>query len=178
MESFIKTYSVDEDICDGLIQYHKKNKEYKNIGAYGGNIINKNVKDSTDVYFYNCSNNKYILKFFNSLSVNINKYLSEFNITYNVRTSDMNLIQHYPPNGGYKIFHYECTDLYTMKRKLVYMLYLNNVKNGGTEFKYQNIKLEAKKGNLIIWPADFTHTHKGIISKEEKYIATGWLEIE
>jgi hypothetical protein len=178
MESFIKIYSVDENICDGLIKYHIKNKEYKNIGAFGKSIIDKNVKDSIDVYFYNFSNDKYILQFFNSLSTNISKYLNEFNITYDVRTSDMNLIQYYPPNGGYKIFHYECANLHTVKRKLVYMLYLNNVKNGGTEFKYQNIKLEAKKGNLVIWPADFTHTHKGIISKEEKYIATGWFEIE
>ena len=54
-----------------------------------------------------------------------------------------------------------------------------NVVDGGTEFKYQKIILNAEKGNLIIWPADFTHTHKGIISNtKEKYIATGWFEID
>ena len=59
------------------------------------------------------------------------------------------------------------------------MLYLNNVPDGGTEFKYQNIITPAVKGNLIIWPADFTHTHKGVISKtKEKYIATGWFKME
>jgi len=27
-----------------------------------------------------------------------------------------------------------------------------------------------------MWPSDFTHTHRGIISKtKEKYILTGWL---
>lgn len=50
------------------------------------------------------------------------------------------------------------------------MLYLNNVPDGGTEFKYQNIITPAVKGNLIIWPADFTHTHKGVISKQKKNI--------
>ena len=57
------------------------------------------------------------------------------------------------------------------------MLYLNNVKNGGTEWKYQELKTEAVSGDLVIWPASFTHTHRGIISKtDEKYIATGWFE--
>ena len=59
------------------------------------------------------------------------------------------------------------------------MLYLNNVANGGTEFKYQKITTEAIKGNLVIWPAEFTHLHKGVISKtKEKYIATGWFQMD
>ena len=33
----------------------------------------------------------------------------------------------------------------------------------------------AKKGNLILWPADFTHPHVGVVSNtQEKYISTGW----
>ena len=59
------------------------------------------------------------------------------------------------------------------------MLYLNTVNDkGGTEFPFQNKIFFAKKGRLIIWPAEFTHPHKGIISPtEEKYIVTGWFEI-
>jgi len=31
------------------------------------------------------------------------------------------------------------------------------------------------QGNTLIWPADFTHPHKGIVApKETKYIITGW----
>ena len=56
------------------------------------------------------------------------------------------------------------------------MTYLNNVPDAGTHFKYQHIKTPAEKGLTLIWPSDFTHTHKGEISKkEEKYIITGWL---
>ena len=54
------------------------------------------------------------------------------------------------------------------------MTYLNNVKNGGTEFKYQKLKTEAKEGLTLIWPTDFTHTHRGLVAKETKYIITGW----
>ena len=62
-----------------------------------------------------------------------------------------------------------------IKRHLVFMTYLNNVENGGTDFLYQNYTTKAIKGNTVIWPAAWTHTHKGQISKtEDKYIITGW----
>jgi hypothetical protein len=57
------------------------------------------------------------------------------------------------------------------------MTYLNTIKDGGeTEFLYQKIKFKPKKGLSLIWPTDFTHTHRGIPSPtEEKMIVTGWL---
>ena len=59
------------------------------------------------------------------------------------------------------------------------MTYLNNVKDGGTMFKYQNLTIPAKKGLTLIWPSDWTHTHKGQISNtKEKYIITGWYSYE
>ena len=61
-------------------------------------------------------------------------------------------------------------------RILVFMTYLNDVDDGGTDFKYQNLTSPAKKGLTMIWPSDFTHTHKGQISHtKEKYIVTGWV---
>ena len=56
------------------------------------------------------------------------------------------------------------------------MTFLNTVTDGGgTEFYWQNLKINAVKGLTLIWPTDFTHTHRGIISPtQEKYIATGW----
>ena len=65
-----------------------------------------------------------------------------------------------------------------MSRALVYMTYLNDVSNGGTEFLYQEFKTEARKGLTLIWPAEWTHTHKGIVSPDkEKYIITGWFNL-
>ena len=55
------------------------------------------------------------------------------------------------------------------------MTYLNTVSDGGTDFYYQELTTEAIKGRTVIWPADWTFTHKGQISyKEEKFIITGW----
>lgn len=180
METFIKIYKVDKSICDDLINYFKQNNEYKQKGMIENlnkTEINTSIKESTDVSFFNHSNNITIKKFFNILNECYNDYIKYYSLNERLWTSIINNIQHYKPKEGFKIWHYENSHLNTCKRKLVYMLYLNNVKNGGTEWKYQKFKTKAIKGNLIIWPASFTHTHRGIISDiNEKYIATGWFE--
>jgi hypothetical protein len=57
------------------------------------------------------------------------------------------------------------------------MTYLNDVTDGGeTEWKYQKLKIQPRKGLTVIWPTDWTHTHRGLPSKtQDKYIMTGWL---
>ena len=177
METFIRCYQVDKILCDNLIKYYKLNTEYKAPGETNQGI-NKDIKESMDVRFYNHSKNPTILNFFKTLSECVIKYLTEFQIYFPVITDNVNYIQCYPKNGGFKIFHYENTSVATSHRRLVYMMYLNDVPNAGTEFKYQNTITEAKKGNLLIWPADFTHLHRGIISKtHQKYIVTGWFKM-
>jgi hypothetical protein len=57
------------------------------------------------------------------------------------------------------------------------MTYLNTVTDEGqTEWFYQNLKIQPQKGLTVIWPVDWTHTHRGIASPTQtKYITTGWL---
>jgi len=84
-------------------------------------------------------------------------------------------IQHYKPKQGYKKFHCERMATNTTDIVLVFMTFLNNVENAGTHFKYQNKVYDCIEGNTLIWPSDFTHTHKGIINNQkDKYIITGW----
>ena len=80
-------------------------------------------------------------------------------------------------NGGFKKWHYEKGDAFNFSRNLVFMTYLNDIENGGTHFKYQNLTSPAKKGLTLIWPPDWTHTHKGQIVDKEKFIATGWYRL-
>ena len=175
--NFIEEYKIPKKICDDLITYYKKNTEYKNIGQTGSGI-NKKIKDSTDVYFYNDSKNETIQSFFNLLSNCVTNYCKKYSIKDTIKTYVCNNIQYYKPKGGYPSFHYERNSI-NPKRILAYMLYCNTVTDkGGTEFLYQNITLSAVKGKLVIWPADFTHLHRGVISPtQKKYIATGWFEI-
>jgi hypothetical protein len=87
-------------------------------------------------------------------------------------------IQHYKPNEGFYVWHTERTGAERVaSRHLVFMTYLNDVDNGGTEFHHQKLITQAEKGLTLIWPADWTFTHRGVISPDQhKYIITGWLD--
>jgi len=63
-------------------------------------------------------------------------------------------------------------------RLIAWSLYLNDIDLGGeTEFLYLKRRINAKAGRLVIWPAGFTHTHRGNPPlSNDKYILTGWLE--
>ena len=112
------------------------------------------------------------------LSKSVSSYMAKYSIKHALRTHTLHSIQYYKKKGGYFKLHYERAGLQSTNRQLVYMLYCNTLKNGGTEFPFQNKILKAIKGTLFIWPSDFTHPHRGVISdEEEKYIVTGWFNI-
>jgi hypothetical protein len=79
---------------------------------------------------------------------------------------------------GYHVWHHESGSRSTCGRALMYILYLNDVEEGGeTEFLYYHKRIKPKAGTLIIAPAGFTHTHRGNPPlSNTKYILTGWLE--
>jgi hypothetical protein len=89
-----------------------------------------------------------------------------------------NKIQRTQVGGGYHIWHYESSGRAYCNRALAYILYLNDVDEGGeTEFLYQHKRIKPEKGTLILFPAAFTHTHRGNPPlSNTKYIATGWVE--
>ena len=181
--SFIETYFIkDKSLCDDLIKYHTDNVLYKADGrlGYDGKItLDHSLKESVDVTFHNDTNHKTIRKFFNILTEYASDYSNKYGVNNEVKTEYQNLISKFPPLGGFKMTHYERGSVHSSKRQLVYMLYLNDVTDGGgTEFTHQKMLIKAEKGKLVIWPADFTHTHRGVVSPTEtKYITTGWFEI-
>ena len=62
------------------------------------------------------------------------------------------------------------------RRLLAWMIYLNTVTDGGgTKWVQQDFTSNAVEGSMIVWPAGWTHSHKGIVSNtQDKYIVTGW----
>ena len=85
-------------------------------------------------------------------------------------------IQKYNPGDGFYGWHHERGGIETSSRAFAHMTYLNDVEDGGTEFWFQKLTSPAKKGLTLIWPSDWTHHHRGQVSKTDtKYIITGWL---
>jgi len=57
------------------------------------------------------------------------------------------------------------------------VLYLNTVNEGGeTEFRYQNRKVAAAQGTLILFPSGWTHIHRGCPPRSgPKYVLVTWI---
>lgn len=79
---------------------------------------------------------------------------------------------------GYHTWHFETMTRTTANRILQYIVYLNDVEEGGeTEFLYIPKRIKPTKGTLLLFPAGFTHTHRGNPPiSNTKYIITGWVE--
>ena len=77
---------------------------------------------------------------------------------------------------GYHAWHYERATPATIDRLLAYMTYLEAPTKGGeTEFLHQSLRIEPIVGRTLIWPAGFTHMHRGNPPLEgEKMYITGW----
>lgn len=183
MEDFIGKYKMDAEVCDNVLKFFNKNKKRQSSGVVGNNDIDYTRKDSTDIGLGGEDGLQPLLKrYFEDLEFCLNKYKKKYAYSdkdqerYNLSGAN---IQQYKPGQGFKKWHYENTgsEPDSLRRHLVFMTYLNDCKNAGTEFYYQNKTFQCTKGRTLIWPSAWTHTHKGVISdkqKTNKYIITGW----
>ena len=179
LDSFIGGWFIDDNICDDIIKFFEASKHRQGEGKVGGGSqdrVDKKIKKSIDINIYGGDSafDRYNTSLQKCLELYMKRYpevknkLSNFNSTYEFYN-----IQKYGSGDGFYNWHCE-RDNGKSTRCLVFMTYLNDVKNGGTEFKYQKLITPAKRGLTLIWPTDFTHMHRGVIANETKYIVTGW----
>ena len=120
-----------------------------------------------------------------TLSAQVNQYLqstlNHYCTTYDSLgsvplTSWHVKMQQTPEGGGYHVFHHEDGSYNEANRTATWMIYLNEDFEGGeTEFFYQKRRIKPTTGTVVIWPAGYTHTHRGnLVLKGTKYIVTGW----
>jgi|TARA_R110002020_G_scaffold190899_3_gene390525 prolyl 4-hydroxylase len=179
--NFIAGWYLDNlQVCDDLIKTFEGAK--KSPGKLGPNreVIKKD-KDSTDIAFRPTDPHPVAQTYLKELGLVAEAYkklypwCSRQHATWGL-VETIN-IQRYHPTQGYHIYHFERGDgLSTSARHLTFMTYLNTLKDGGeTEFYHQKFRAKPRKGLTLIWPGDWTHTHRGITSRTEtKYIITGW----
>jgi len=176
-------YMEDTTLCDQILHYFEtsENKKEGVVNLPWGSGVDKSRKDSIDCDL----NTNPILHnlYMDHLSDCVEQYVTKYeyaNHYGNYGVTEKINIQKYNPGGGYKEFHTERTnsnDIYVSKRHLVFMTYLNDIYDAGeTEFYHQQVKVRPEKGLTLIWPADWTFTHRGIPSPTQtKYIVTGWI---
>lgn len=92
--------------------------------------------------------------------------------------SDDMKVQKTTPKGGFHSWHSEHgIEDNASFRVLTWTLYLNDIPKGEgeTEFLEYGVRVQPEKGALCLFPASWTHTHRGnAVYTCDKYIATGW----
>ena len=181
-KTFIETFKIDLKVCDRIIDFYNINKHLAQPGRLGENPrIDKSMKDSRDISVPIGLYGRFA-PFFELLEKHVSEYLDKY--YFDVGATGMgpmgysthSNIQWYPKGGGYPAVHCERDSLEYANRALVWMLYLTDTPGGGTEFPHQELITNCVKGDLIIWPTDMTHMHKGVVSAtHEKMIFTGWI---
>lgn len=118
--------------------------------------------------------------FFDGLQMCYERYCSVYSTLSDgkIRATAMKL-QRTGPGGGYHVWHGEQGNGDNANRVLVYMLYLNTLEPheaGETEFLFQKERYNPTENRMILWPASYTHTHRGnsVFGNKSKYIVTGW----
>jgi len=194
---FINLYEdiYDETFCDEVIDAFEKMK------AFGLSEDEKANHDHSDMsirrdaaHFFDKTietwpddikelHDDLTTRFYTGIEKAVTSYMKQFGMhrSSKLHSHDFKVQKYsHKKQGGYYAFHWEQSgENYTLARRaLTYMLYLNDVPEGEgeTEFLYQGYRCQPKKGTLVVWPASFTHTHRGNpVYTTDKYIATGWM---
>jgi hypothetical protein len=122
--------------------------------------------------------------FFDGLQQCYDAYTEQFSVLKEGKiTGTAMKMQRTDPGGGYHVWHGEQGNGEHADRVLVYMLYLNTLTQeeaGETEFLYQQRRLQPTENTMVLWPAAFTHAHRGntVFGERSKYIVTGWFYYE
>lgn len=123
--------------------------------------------------------------FFDRLQVVYENYSARYSTLREVNISTTSCkMQRTDPCEGYHIWHHETggqrSCYLTQNRAVVYSLYLNTLdlpdEGGETEFLYQKRRIPPVENTMILWPASYTHVHRGnaVLGSRSKYIITGW----
>ena len=182
---FIYTEKIDESVVDGIVDFYHTQTIFEKwpgetIDDNGGGMVNTAIKDSMDNPVFTGITDSRVRDLTGEVNRVVNNYVDRFPLCAKTNIWKMEEffnLQYYKPGGGYHMWHCErqSSSRSNTYRHLVWMTFLNDVPDGGTEWFHQDLYVPAEKGLTVIWPSDWTYTHRGRKSDtSEKLIATGW----
>ena len=183
MVDFIGVYDkvTRPSMCKEIIDFFENNKDLQFRGRTvltGNIVVDPKVKDSKDMTLSFIDETVPSTIIARILEDKTSIYIDTFRSVDLIDEFSAEMrynIQKYNPGQGYHLVHCENSSR-GMERVLAWTLYLNTVTDGGgTYYPEYNRTINAVEGRLCIFPAFWTHSHKGIVSDTQtKYIATGW----
>lgn len=181
-----------EGFCQHLIHEFERNSSEWGLTRQQSENIEKHKKEDLHMFlngkninFCDFENNSTFDIYWDGLQKCFEMYCDDFTILKTHRLSCNNIkIQKTEKGGGYHLWHSEqAHGQGNNSRGITYMLYMNSLPNescGETEFLYQQKRLQPKQNTMVIWPAAYTHVHRGnaVYGDIAKYVSTGWFYYE
>ena len=191
-EDFIGIWddNIDEILCRKLIKWFDWASEHKYTHSSKEEIhfnmrSDENIRIPKDLIYSSSAVAKQIpdticQEYFDCILKCLGEYQQELGLQYNGTLWNYTFKIHKVKKGqGYHVWHYENGEYESRDRFITYMTYLKTPEEGGdTEFLYQSRKIEPIERRTLLWPAGFTHVHRGNPPlKGEKIYITGWLHM-
>ena len=162
--------------CSDIIQWVRKNK----LIYPDENKDNYTGYDFCDLMhvgenFEKCFSPVPLRPAYRAINTLRDSYAKNFSEVCNLHDWDLEYVRFkwWKPGGCYSAWHSEHMP-HTSKRVLSFLIYLSD-NNSYTEFKrYRNVQTKAGRG--ILFPAYFTHEHRGSVCKNglDRYIISGY----
>ena len=183
--NFIGIFQIDTNLCDKIIEFFNENQSLQSKGEII-NGVDETKKKSVDIAVNPKDLSKpdyqHLKIYFEHLFNCYSEYRAQWpflnEVFEKVDIGSFN-IQMYPPGGHFSKLHSERTSIKTLHRLFAFMTYLNDdFEDGETLFEHYSLSVKPEIGKTLIWPAEWTHAHKGnVVNNGSKYIITGWLNI-
>lgn len=176
---FERPLALPPAFCDEVIDRFEAHPEQQHEGRIGQiQTKDRSVKVTTDLVVSNKADWKDVDQvFFHSLAAVLREFRETFPY-FKGPFKDMGYqVQRYRP-GEFYHWHIDGGSHEFSQRQLVAIWYLNDVPGPGgeTQFLYQNVSVEPRRGKLVLFPPFWTHEHRGAeLKKGVKYIATTWV---
>ena len=196
---YINDEAIDEIFCSEFTQYVNENKEKIKLTGWEDELpVEQKAKLRDDYAFFITSGHQNghhifkqsdVIKLFDVCKNEMGNYLKKYTQLNTLLSGNSYPMNFYNPimkyhivsqGGGYHAWHSEwvVSDLLTQSRVLAWHLSLTtHEEEGELEFLYQGRRIAPKAGRMIIFPAAWTHVHRGNSirkNESEKHYLTGW----
>lgn len=160
--------AISRDNCDALIKKYSQNLDSSLLDTYHGYSF-------VDIYGYN--DHPILRKFVENSTSQYQKICPAINMTCDKWLADVPRFKHFPKGYSFSEWHCEHS-VRNCFRIASLMVYLTD-HDCGTEFYSTGDVIKSKAGRAVLFPASWTHTHRGQICPEgkDRYIVTSYISV-
>lgn len=176
---FERVNALPPSFCDEVIARFEANPQQQYAGRVGQlREQDTSIKQTMDLVVSNKPDWKDVdTMLFRSLVVAMREFRETFPY-FKGPFKDLGYqVQRYLP-GQFYHWHIDGGSHELSQRQLVAIWYLNDVPGpgGDTQFLYQDISVQPRRGKLLLFPPFWTHEHRAArLESGVKYIATTWI---